>query len=120
MEGRITEINAQIEALAAQMRPLVEERRRLEAELFRAQVAARPVVYRIRFDAQPTDGHHVPFTSYWGCFSTAEKALMYVGTFETRLDHHRGRVSVAAIASETLSADVLNMLDTPVHGHNYS
>lgn len=122
MSARIDEINQQLEELARQTRVLIAERKVLEGEAFQELVKARPVVYRIHFEAKPISGglNYCRFTSNWGCFSTRENAAKYTDSFCTTLDHHRGRVTVVAVASETLSYDVLSRLDNPVYGHNYS
>lgn len=110
MKGRISEINKQIEAL-------VQERKELERERFQEQVLRQPVVYRIRFEAEPTTRS---FKTDFGCFSTRSNAEKYTSSFSTKLDYHAGRVTVEPIASETLSRDIMNSMDQPVSFHNYS
>lgn len=113
MRGRIQEIDNQIEELA-------REKRNLISLSFKDQVKQQPVVYRIRFNASPTRNCYCPFVTDFGCFSSRANAEKYVGSFGTKLDNHSAVVTVEAVASETLSFNILDMMDKPVYGHNYS
>lgn len=117
---QIDEINFQIEAIAAQIRPLETARKRLQERLTELNIKARPVVYRILFEAEPTRPGYVPFTSHHGVFSTREIAARYLDGFSTRLSRHSGRAMIVAVASETLRSDWPESLDKPIRGHDYS
>ncbi len=112
-QNRINQINTQIEAFGVQIRSL-------QQELLQMKIKERPVVYRILFEAEPTRNGYMSFRSYFGVFSTREIASKYISSFSTKLDHHRGQVSVVPVASETLDSDWFESLDKPVYGHNYS